>query len=63
MLQVILKYNNLKGVKMKKLILFITSILLLGAVSYADCTYGEKTYSEGAIRGPYICIDGEWIQR
>ncbi len=48
---------------MWKLILLITSILFLGTVSYADCQYAGKTYSEGDIRGPYICIDGDWIRR
>ena len=47
---------------MQKIILLIISILVLGTVSYADCTYGGKPYSEGEIRGPYICIDGEWIR-
>ncbi len=48
---------------MQKVVLFITSILLLGTLSSADCTYGGKTYAEGDIRGPYICIDGKWIRR
>jgi len=41
----------------------IFSILLLGNILYADCVYGGHTYSEGTIRGPFICIDGEWIKR
>ena len=48
---------------MQKLILFIISILCLVTLSSADCTYGGKTYAEGDIRGPYICIDEEWIRR
>jgi len=48
---------------MKKIILLITAILLLGTVSYADCTYAGKSYEEGSIRGPYICIDGDWVRR
>jgi hypothetical protein len=48
---------------MQKLILFMISILLSGTIAYADCVYGGKTYSEGDTRGPYICIDGEWIRR
>jgi len=48
---------------MKKMSLLIMAILLFGTVSYADCVYGDKSYSEGDIRGPYICIDGEWIRR
>jgi len=48
---------------MQKIILLIVAILLFGTVSFADCVYGDKSYSEGAIRGPYICIDGKWIRR
>ncbi len=48
---------------MQKLILFITVVFLFGTLSSADCTYGGETYLEGDIRGPYICIDGEWVRR
>jgi len=48
---------------MQKIILLVTSILLLGTVAFADCVYADKSYSEGSIRGPYICIDGEWVRR
>ena len=48
---------------MKKIVLLISVLLTVGGLLYADCEYDGKIYSEGTIRGPYICVDGEWIRR
>ena len=48
---------------MKKIIQIITLVFTISIGVSADCNYGDKTYPEGAIRGPYICISGTWIRR
>jgi len=48
---------------MKRIFLVVTLFLILGISVEANCTFEGKSYSEGTIRGPYICIDGEWIRR
>jgi len=48
---------------MKSIFLGSIFCLLIGANLYADCTFEGKSYPEGTIRGPYICIDEEWIRR
>jgi len=48
---------------MKTLVLLLSILVTTGGLLYADCEYGGQVYSEGAIRGPYICVDGEWIRR
>jgi len=48
---------------MKSVVLYITAVLLLGGLAYADCLYDGNSYPEGTIRGPYICIDSEWVRR
>jgi len=48
---------------MQKLINIIAMMLVLGSVTYADCSYQGYTYPEGAVRGPFICVNGEWIRR
>jgi len=48
---------------MKKITLLMVSILLLGTIAYADCEYRGIIYPEGAIRGPYICVDTNWVRR
>ncbi len=48
---------------MKKIIFVFALLLVLGNIAYADCVYEGQTYSEGTIRGPFICVNGEWIKR
>jgi hypothetical protein len=48
---------------MKRILFSLMFLLLVGADLYADCTFEGSSYPEGTIRGPYICIDGEWIRR
>jgi len=48
---------------MNKTIQIITFVLIINAVASADCHYAGKIYLEGDIRGPYICIQGEWVRR
>ncbi len=48
---------------MKRFFLSLTVFLVVGVNLYADCTFEGTSYPEGSIRGPYICIDGEWIRR
>ena len=57
------KINLLKGLIMQKTTYIIAMLLVLGSVTYADCTYQGYTYPEGAVRGPYICLNGAWIRR
>jgi len=48
---------------MRKAIQVFALLLILGGIANADCTYSGASYPEGAIRGPYICVNGEWIRR
>lgn len=49
---------------MQKISFIVLLLLVLGSsAAYADCIYNGQTYSEGTIRGPFICVDGEWIKR
>ena len=52
-----------KGFKMRKTIHIIALIATISIVANADCFYGDQNYPEGAIRGPYICINGDWVRR
>ena len=47
---------------MKKVIPVILLLLMVSVAIHADCPYGDKNYPEGAIRGPYICINGDWVR-
>jgi len=53
----------LKGLTMQKIIFLITLLLVLVSGAYADCQHNGKWYAEGAIMGPYICVNGAWIRR
>jgi hypothetical protein len=57
------KQKNLKGLIMQRITFIITMLLVFGSVTYADCVHEGHTYSEGTIRGPFICINGSWIRR
>ena len=48
---------------MKNIIHIIALLLIVSTIAIADCKYSGQTYPEGAIRGPYICINGDWIRR
>ena len=48
---------------MNKTIQIITLLLIISSIASADCPYAGEVYPEGAIRGPYICINGDWIRR
>lgn len=48
---------------MRKIVLLISILVTVSGLLYADCKYDGKIYPEGEIRGPYICVDGEWIRR
>ncbi len=52
-----------KGFKMKKIIQIIALLLIISGIASADCHYSGQIYPEGAIRGPYICINGSWVRR
>ena len=52
-----------KGFKMNKTIQIIVLLLIINTAASADCLYAGEIYTEGAIRGPYICINGSWIRR
>jgi len=47
----------------KKIIQIIALLLIGSTIASADCNYSGENYPEGAIRGPYICINGSWIRR
>ena len=57
------KIKIFKGLIMQKISFVIVMLLVLGSVTYADCVHEGQTYSEGTIRGPFICVNGEWIRR
>ena len=48
---------------MKKMIQIFAILLVTGSMATADCVYSGQTYPEGAVRGPYICINGDWVRR
>ena len=37
--------------------------VLFSANTFAACTQGGKTYSDGARVGPFVCSGGSWIRR
>ena len=48
---------------MLKIVLGLMMGLSLAGTLYAECVYNGVVYSEGAIIGPYICKDGQWVKR
>ncbi len=48
---------------MKKIMFFITLLLVLVSGVYADCKHNGRWYAEGTVKGPYICVNGSWIRR
>ena len=37
--------------------------VLFSANTFAVCTQGGKTYSDGAKVGPFVCSGGSWVRR
>ena len=47
---------------LKYVLSLIVGLSLAGTLS-AQCVYNGVIYSEGAIIGPYICHNGQWVKR
>ena len=47
--------------KLKILIIFL--FFLLTGTAYANCIYNGEEYSEGTVIGPYVCVNGQWIDK
>jgi hypothetical protein len=48
---------------MKRIVFSLVVVFASFGAAVADCSYNGSTYAEGAVIGPYVCTDGQWVAR